>query len=157
MSAMADKEVEVSTDVRCDADTLYDMVSDLAQMGRWSPEAQGGRWLGGATGPSLGARFLGRNSKGWRRWATIAKVTEAERGKRFSFHVTAGPMKVADWSYEFAQSGETTKVTERWIDRRTPMMDRLSSLAMGVPDRSGHNRANMEATLAALKSSAEAK
>lgn len=157
MSAMADKEVEVSTDIHSDADTLYDMVSDLAQMGKWSPEAQGGRWLGGAQGPTLGARFLGRNSKGWRRWATIAKVTEAERGKRFAFHVTAGPLKVADWVYEFAQSGDTTTVTERWIDCRAPGFSALSSAVLGVADRAEHNRQNMEATLAALKSSAEAK
>jgi Polyketide cyclase / dehydrase and lipid transport len=155
MSAMADKQVEVSTDVRCDADTLYDMVSDLSQMGQWSPEAQGGRWLGGASGPALGARFLGRNRSGWRRWATIAEVTEAERGKRFSFKITFGPLKIADWTYEFVADGETTRVTERWVDLRGPLMDRLSPVAMGVPDRPDHNRHNMEATLAALKSSAE--
>ncbi|HWA65789.1 MAG TPA: SRPBCC family protein [Mycobacteriales bacterium] len=152
---MADKQVEVSTDIRCDANTLYDMVSDLAQMGRWSPEASGGRWLGGAAGPAVGARFLGRNGMGWRKWATVAEVTDAERGKRFAFHVTVGPLKIADWSYEFATEGQTTRVTERWVDRRTPVMDKLSALAMGVSDRADHNRKNMEATLAALKSGAE--
>jgi hypothetical protein len=154
MSAMADKQVEVSTEIRCDADRLYDMVADLANMGQWSPEARGGRWISGG-GPQKGARFLGRNGSGWRRWATIAKVTEAERGKRFSFHVTFGPQKISDWTYEFTPSGDSTRVTERWVDRRSGFMDRMSNALLGVPDRPDHNRKNMEATLEALKQSAE--
>lgn len=155
MSAMTDKQVEVSTEIRADADQLYDMVADLANMGQWSPEAQGGRWLGGG-GPALGARFLGRNRNGWRRWVTVAKVTSADRGKRFAFSVTSGPLKVADWAYEFTSVGDKTKVTESWVDQRSPFMHRLSDIVIGVPERSDHNRRNMEATLEALKRSAEA-
>ncbi|HWC33300.1 MAG TPA: SRPBCC family protein [Mycobacteriales bacterium] len=152
---MTDNQIEVSTEIRADAERLYDMVSDLANMGQWSPEAQGGRWLGGG-GPALGARFLGRNRSGWRRWVTVAKVTAADRGKRFAFSVTSGPLKVADWSYEFASEGEQTKVTERWVDQRSAFMHRLSNVLIGVSDRADHNRRNMEATLEALKRSAEA-
>ncbi|HVT21188.1 MAG TPA: SRPBCC family protein [Mycobacteriales bacterium] len=155
MSVMTDKQIEVTTEISADADTLYDMVSDLANMGKWSPEATGGRWLGGG-GPAVGAKFLGRNRSGWRRWVTVAKVTEAERGKRFAFSVTSGPLKVADWAYEFVASGGSTKVTETWVDQRSPFMHRLSDMLIGVPDRSDHNRKNMEATLEALKRSAEA-
>jgi hypothetical protein len=155
MSAMADNQVEVSTEIRADAHKLYDMVADLANMGQWSPEAQGGRWLGGA-GPELGAKFLGRNRRGWRRWVTVAKVTAADRGKRFAVSVTSGPLKVADWSYAFDTTGDTTTVTETWVDQRSPFMHRLSDLIIGVPDRSEHNKQNMAATLEALKRSAEA-
>lgn len=154
MSAMAETEVEVSTEIRAGADRLYEMVADLANMGQWSPEAQGGRWISGR-GPALGARFLGRNRSGWRRWATIAKVTTADPGKRFAFSVTAAGMKVADWAYDFNSAGDTTKVTETWVDRRSGFMHRLSDALIGVPERSDHNRRNMEATLEALKRSAE--
>jgi hypothetical protein len=34
-------------------------------------------------------------------------------------------------------------------------MDKLSGVVMGVPDRSTHNRKNMEATLRSLKTAAE--
>jgi hypothetical protein len=34
-------------------------------------------------------------------------------------------------------------------------MDRMSNALLGVPDRPDHNRKNMEATLEALKQSAE--
>jgi hypothetical protein len=155
MSAMADKQVEVSTDIRCDAERLYDMVSELTDMGQWSPEAVGGRWLRGATGPAVGARFRGNNRSGWRRWSTLAEVTEAERGKRFAFRVSFAAVPIAAWTYEFAGSGDATVVTERWNDLRPWWMDKGSGPIMGVPDRPDHNRKNMEATLSALKSSAE--
>ncbi|HVS69328.1 MAG TPA: SRPBCC family protein [Mycobacteriales bacterium] len=152
---MADNQVEVSTEIAADAGRLYDMVSDLANMGQWSPEAQGGRWITGG-GPSLGARFLGRNRSGWRRWATVAKVTAADRGERFAFSVSAAGLKVADWAYDFAPAGDKTKVTETWVDRRSGFMHKLSDALIGVPERSDHNRRNMAATLEALKRSAEA-
>ena len=46
-------------------------------------------------------------------------------------------------------------VTEAWSDRR-PQWMRVSSIpVMWVADRAAHNRATMQATLAALKASAE--
>ena len=55
---------EVSLHIAAPAEQLYDMVSDIARMGDWSPENTGGRWLGKATGPALGAKFLGWNKHG---------------------------------------------------------------------------------------------
>jgi uncharacterized protein YndB with AHSA1/START domain len=153
---MAGRNLEVSTDIKADAARLYDMVSDLPQMGRWSPENTGGRWRGGATSPTVGAKFTGSNKSGWRRWTTSVEVTEADPGKRFAFKVTVGPVPIADWAYEFNANGATTTVTEIWDDRRPGWMEKVSAPMMGVPDRAAHNRANMEATLAALKQAAEA-
>jgi hypothetical protein len=156
MSAMADKQVEVSTEIARDADTLYDMVSELSNMGQWSPENQGGRWIGGATGPEVGARFRGSNRSGWRRWSTTAQVTEADRGRRFAFRVTFAAVPIAEWAYEFVAAGAKTSVTETWTDLRPWWMDKGSAPVMGVWDRPEHNRRNMVATLEALKRSAEA-
>jgi hypothetical protein len=157
MSAMADKQVEVQAEIACPADRLYDMVSELTDMGKWSPEAVGGKWIGGASGPATGAKFRGHNRSGWRRWSTLAEVTDADPGKHFAFKITAGGVPIAQWSYDFASSGSATLVTETWTDSRPGWMEKLSGPMMGVSDRPGHNRKNMEATLAALKSSAEAK
>ncbi len=88
---MSDKQAEASETIAADPDTLYDLVSDLTQMGKWSPEASGGRWVGGATGPAVGAKFLGNNRSGWRRWSTSSEITAADRGKRFAFRVTVRP------------------------------------------------------------------
>jgi hypothetical protein len=155
MSAMADKHVEVSTEIARDPESLYDMVSELTDMGKWSPENQGGKWVGGATGPTLGAKFRGNNRTGWRRWSTTAQVTEAERGRRFGFRVTFTGVPIAEWVYEFEGSGAGTRVTEKWTDLRPWWMDKASAPVMGVWDRPEHNRRNMVATLEALKRSAE--
>jgi hypothetical protein len=157
MSAMADKHVAVSTQIACDPGTLYDMVSELSDMGKWSPENQGGKWVGGATGPAVGARFRGHNRSGWRRWSTTAEVTAADRGERFAFRVSFAAVPVAFWEYDFDGSDGTTSVTESWTDLRPWWMDKGSAPVMGVWDRAEHNRRNMEATLQALKESAEAR
>jgi hypothetical protein len=152
---MADKHAEVSETIAADATVLYDLIADLPRMGRWSPEATGGSWSRGATGPSVGARFRGHNKSGWRRWSTSAEVTSADPGKRFAFHVSVGGVPVADWSYDLTADGETTIVVERWRDCRPGWMDALSGPMMGVSDRASHNRRNMELTLTALKQAAE--
>lgn len=156
MSAMADKQVDVSITIARDAESLYDMVSELTDMGRWSPENVGGRWVGGATGPEVGARFRGNNRSGWRRWSTTAEVIEADPGKRFAFRVTFAAVPIAEWSYDFQASDGATVVTETWTDLRRWWMEKGSAPVMGVRDRGDHNRRNMAATLEALKRSAEA-
>jgi hypothetical protein len=153
---MADKNLDVSAKINADAATLYGMVSELTQMGKWSPENRGGKWLGGATGPAAGARFKGSNKSGWRRWSTIATVTDADPGKKFGFEVTVGGVPIAHWCYEFDGDGTTTTVTERWFDKRPGWMESASAVLMGVPNRAEHNERNMQATLAALKTAAEA-
>jgi polyketide cyclase/dehydrase/lipid transport protein len=153
--AMAEKSLETSTEIAAAAGALYDLVSELTKMGQWSPENVGGKWIGGATGPAVGARFKGNNKAGWRRWSTISEVTEAAQGKRFAFHVTVMGVPIADWAYEFDSTGGATKVTETWQDQRPGWMNKLSGPVMGVPDRAVHNRRNMDATLAALKKAAE--
>jgi hypothetical protein len=152
---MAETHAEAVETIEADAETVYDIVADLPNMGQLSPENTGGKWIGGATGPTVGARFRGNNKSGWRRWSTQAKVTEADRGKRFAFHVTVGPVAVADWAYEFETDGAGTKVRETWNDRRPGWMKTLSGPVMGVSDRGGHNETNMQATLRALKKIAE--
>ncbi len=153
---MAGKRAEASETIAAGPERVYDLVSDLAQMGKWSPEAVGGRWVGGATGPAIGARFRGNNRSGWRRWSTVATVIAADRGKRFAFRVTLGPFPISEWSYDFEATAEgTTRVIERWLDLRSPFIEVPSRPVMGVYDRPEHNKANMVRTLAVLKASIE--
>jgi hypothetical protein len=152
---MAAKHAEATETITADAGELYDLVADLAQMGNLSPEATGGHWVGGATGPVVGARFRGNNRSGWRRWSTLSEVTTAERGKQFAFHVTVAGVPVSDWRYDFESDGTTTRVLEQWNDLRPGWMDALSKPVMGVADRAVHNQRNMALTLTALKQAAE--
>jgi Polyketide cyclase / dehydrase and lipid transport len=143
-------QIRVERTIRAEASELYELVSDLPRMGEWSPENTGGTWVNGAEGPAVGARFRGSNRSGWFRWHTDVVVTVARPGEEFAFDVTLGPLKVANWDYRFEQDGNKTLVVETWTDHRPPVVGTVSSLFIGVRDRPGRNRQNMEATLAKL-------
>ncbi len=146
-----DTEVAVSRMIAAPASVLYDMVSDITRMGEWSPETFRARWLKGATGPAVGATFSGGNRRGFRRWSTTCTVTAATPGERFAFDVRFGPIRVANWAYDFvALSDTSTQVMESWTDHRSKWFAQVGHLATGVKDRPGANRASMEATLEAL-------
>jgi uncharacterized protein YndB with AHSA1/START domain len=147
--------ISVSRDVAAPARELWAMVSDVTRMGEWSPESVGGRWVGGATGPAVGARFRGRNQHGWRRWSTACRVVACEPGREFTFDVTSVGFGVARWSYTFEPTDDGTRVTESWTDHRNALVKMPSQLVSGVSDRAEHNRAGMEATLAKLAEAAE--
>lgn len=142
--------VEVSRVVAASPSRVYELVSDLPRMGEWSPENTGGKWVGGATGPAVGAKFKGTNAKGRMRWSTVATVTVAEPGRAFAFDVKAGGLGVAGWGFDLESVDSGTRVTQWWDDHRNPVMARLTGLALRVPDRASHNRAGMEQTLAAI-------
>lgn len=151
---MADP-VSVTTHINASPAVVYDLVSDLPRMGELSPENTGGKWLGSATGPAVGARFKGTNRNGARRWSTTCTVTEATPGKTFAFDVKAGPFAVARWTYRITPSGAGCDVTETFDDHRSGWMHTVGALASGVKDRTTHNTAGMEATLERLKAAAE--
>jgi hypothetical protein len=148
-------DIEVSQQVSADSRRVYDLVSDLPRMGQWSPENTGGRWIDGAAGAALGAKFKGSNRQGFRRWSTVVTVIAAEPGKRFAFDVHTGPVHVSTWDYRFVEDGSGCRVVESWTDRRPGWMKLVAVPVTGVKDRGAHNRRNMEVTLAALKQAAE--
>jgi hypothetical protein len=148
-------DARASADIAAPADKVWSLVSDLPRMGDFSPENTGGRWIDGATGPSVGAKFRGTNRKGLRRWSTTCTVTAADEGKRFSFDVTYGPLSISTWDYILETNGGGTTVVEEWTDRRPSWMKVMSGPVMGVMDRAGHNQRGMERTLQRLKAAAE--
>ena len=148
-------DVEVTERITAPATKIYELVSDLPRMGEWSPENTGGKWLGGATGPTPGARFRGSNRSGWRFWMTTVTVTSAEAGRRFAFEVDAAGIPISTWEYELVERDGACTVTERWTDRRPGWMRKVSVPVMGVSDRAGHNQRNMQETLRKLKATAE--
>jgi hypothetical protein len=147
--------VSVTKETSASAETLWAMVSDVTRMGEWSPENEGGEWLGGATAPQPGAKFRAKNRVGKKSWSTVSAVVDAEPGRRFSFRVSAGPVKVADWSYTFESTPNGCRVTESWTDLRPGWFKPIARLGTGVGDRPAHNRAGMEQTLERLAAAAE--
>lgn len=137
--------------------TVWEMVSDVTRMGEWSPETTSCRWLGGANGATVGARFRGSNRHGILRWSTTCTVTSAEPGRRFAFDVHYGPIPISTWSYDIVGRGQGCEVTESWTDRRPLWMKIGAVPVMGIANRPDHNRRGIEKTLATLKSAAESR
>ncbi len=144
-----------STEVNAPAEKVWALVSDLPGMGRLSPENTGGKWVGGATGPVVGARFKGTNKNGVRRWSTSVQVTRADPGRSFAFAVTYLGIPVANWAYDIAETEGGCTVTESWGDRRPAWFAKVGGLATGVADREQATATNLERTLAAVKAAAE--
>jgi hypothetical protein len=126
-------------------------------MGEWSPENTGGKWVRGATGPAVGARFVGSNRNGKKSWTTTCTVSECEPARAFAFDVAVGPVKVARWEYQIEPLDDGgSRVTETWSDRRGWLAKKVGGPASGVNDRASYNRAGMEETLRRLGDAATA-
>src|ERR1700733_14847756 len=100
------------------ADTIWNLIVDVPNIGRYSPETFEAEWLDGATGPALGARFRGhvkRNEIGPIYWTTC-RVTACEPGREFGFQVLVGNTPVNNWHYRFTPTSSGTDVTESfWV------------------------------------------
>lgn len=105
---------EVSVTIAAAPERVWSMVTDITNMGRWSPGSTGGRWTHGATGPAEGARFIGSNKHGFMRWSTHCTVVECEPPRRFTFQVAENKMRWG-WRLEPADGGGT--VLTQWRDR----------------------------------------
>jgi uncharacterized protein YndB with AHSA1/START domain len=148
-------QVSVERDIGAPAEQVWAMVSDVTRMGEWSPENEGGMWLGDGTGPQPGAKFRSRNRIGKRSWKTVATVVDAEPGRRFSFRVSTMGLKIAEWGYEFEPTPAGCRASETWTDQRAGFFKPIAQLVTGVADRGTHNRAGMEQTLERLAAAAE--
>lgn len=147
---------EVSLHIEAPAERIYEIVTDIAQMGRLSPECTGGKWLDGATGPAVGARFKGSNKRGVARWSTTNEVVEAEPGVAFSFETQ---QSAARWTYRLQPEGTGTLLTEtRELYKKRPTVAVVfTKLLLGGED--GHDaelHEGMRETLARVKEIAEA-
>ena len=149
-------QVSVTREIQAPAQRVWALVSDVTRMGEWSPESTGASWLPGVKGPQRGARFLGKNRNGWRRWWTVGTIVDSEPGRLFGFRVTAPVFQIADWGYDVEATSAGCRVTESWTDRRGRFIKPVSTWVSGVGNRAEMNRAAMERTLDRLKAAAEA-
>ena len=82
----------VTVHMNAAAEDVWNVVADVRNTPKFSPEVFETEWLDGATGPALGARFRGhvkRNEIGPVYW-TICRVTACEPGREFGFEVLVG-------------------------------------------------------------------
>ena len=146
---------EVSADIDAPPEALYDLIADVTQMGRWSPECERCEWLGDATGPAVGARFKGWNTARFgpvpARWSTVSTVRRADPGRAFSFDTGLSGTR---WTYRFEPvDGGGTRVTETRDEMSMPTAGKLLYRVLGT--RRDQLRSGMRQTLERLKDAAE--
>lgn len=157
MSKPAPLAVSVTRVIDAPATVLYDLISDVTAMPTFSPETVVVKWLDGATGPVVGARFKGTNKMGKSSWSTKPTVTAADRGTRFAFKVPGGAG--AEWTYAFEADGSgRTRVTESMVQTKTsPAIIRYLQRRNGITDRAANLRDAMATTLDRLGAAAAAR
>lgn len=149
--------VSGTVEIAAPAEKVWSMVSDLPRMGEWSPENAGGKWKGGATGATVGAKFKGKNKNGRRVWSGPVTITEAAAPKRLEFAVAIGPIKGATWSYDITPTSGGCSVTQTWTDTRSAPLriGAVTKLVTGQGDRPGYAKVLIDTTLANIKKAAE--
>jgi uncharacterized protein YndB with AHSA1/START domain len=145
---------ETSVTIGAAPERVWEMVSDITRMGEWSPGNTGGKWILGAKGPAVGAKFLGFNKRGFKRWFTTCKVTECEKPNSFAFQVIENRMK---WGFRLQPTGDGGTVLTQWRDREKPPIAPVRALATVLFQGKIEEEMveGMQQTLAAIKATAE--
>lgn len=92
--------VEVETIVHASPAVVWRFVTDIGVPARFSPEFKGAHWLDGATGPSKGARFVGRNEHPEAgAWKTVCTIVDYEPERRFGYVVEDPERPAATWRF----------------------------------------------------------
>ena len=146
---------------------VWDLATDITRVGRWSPECIRATWLGEPGRPQPGARFTGRNRfpNGFE-YEVACVVTEADRPRAFAWVVlddSGDPARPSSlWRYRIEPlPGGRSRVRQRFT--HGPGVSFLREVAEQAPDqaaaiiaaRRDGLRANMSATLRAMKAAAE--
>jgi hypothetical protein len=153
---VTDLKMSESISVAMAPDDLYALVSDVTNMGDWSPICKACWWDEG-DGPRVGAHFTGRNETSERTWETRSRVVAADPGREFAWVVNDGWVR---WGYTFEPENGGTRLTESW--------EFLPPGIAGFRERYGDDadahvenrrvaaKSGIPATLAAIKKAAEA-
>ncbi len=145
----------VTIHIAAPPEKIWDLVSDVTKIGRYSPETFEAEWLDGATGPAVGARFRGhvkRNGKGPIYWTTCT-VIASDPGREFAFGVGASDKPLNVWRYQLQPAGDGTDVTESFELTPTAPL-RLYWTLFGW-SRGRTNRNGMRTTLERVKAEVE--
>jgi hypothetical protein len=151
---------EVSTVVAAPPAEVYALVADVTRTPEFSPDIVSCRWLDGATGPAVGARFEAVNTTpAGKRWKNRPVVRAADHGREFAFARTEPFAGTVVWHYRFDPVAGGTRVTEGYEVERP--VRRLGWFVIERVFRAGNRRqelrAGMETTLERLKAAAESR
>src|SRR6202034_4160692 len=104
----------VTVHIAAPPDRIWDLVSDVTKIGRYSPETFEAEWLEGASGPAVGAKFRGhvkRNGIGPGYWPT-RRARDCVPNCEFSCGVGPSAKPLSIWGYRLRPAGSFSDVTE---------------------------------------------
>ncbi len=131
-------------------EALYELVADITRTPELSPDIVSCRWLDGAAGPAVGARFKAVNRAGrGPNWSNKPVVTIADPGREFAFARTEPFAGTVQWRCTFTPEGTGTRVVESYAVIRplTIVGWFIIGVLYGRKDRRTDLRIGMEATL----------
>lgn len=152
---------EADITIDAPADRVWQLVIDINLAARFSDEFRGARWLD--PGPAVGARFVGRNEHpAIGAWETTSILTRVDPPRALTWAVSDPGCPAATWWYLLDELGPRTRL--RHGGRMGPGPSGLTPAITAMPDREEKIvdrrleewRRNIEATLAGIKSIAEA-
>ncbi len=157
-------EAIVATEVKASPSTLWALITDINLPAKFSNEFQGADWVEPATGPGLGAKFVGRNQhEAAGQWVATCTISDCIVDQEFGWVInddSGAPAAYWCFSLEPLDSG-STKLTQ--YARMGPGRSGLTGAIEAMPGkeeaivarRLGDWTANMEATVAGIKALAE--
>ncbi|MBO3680179.1 SRPBCC family protein [Streptomyces sp. NEAU-YJ-81] len=92
---------------------VYELVSDVSAISRWSPNADDVAFEPGA-GPWVGAWFGGRNRRNGKEWTTRSQIVRADPGAAFGFVVGGAENGIVRWEWTLTPQGHGTVVQQSW-------------------------------------------
>lgn len=154
---MAGMHGSATVHMNASPDAVWELIADIGNIGRYSPETFEAEWLDGATGPAPGARFRGhvkRNGIGPVYWTTC-RVTASDPGREFGFAVLAGDRPINTWLYRLRPADGGVEVTESFRLADSPLTA-VYYWVFGGWLRRRRNIRDMTRTLERIKAVAEA-
>lgn len=135
---------------------VWEVVSDVRRMAEWSPQVDACEFDDGHAPGAVGARFTNHNRHGDLRWRTHGEIVRSWPGQELAFRIDENTVV---WVLRLDEvSATATRLTQA---RETP--DGISEFALGRVEKylGGQDafaetmRANVRATLAAIRSTVE--
>lgn len=155
---MSASEVSVSLDIPAPPQRVWDVVTDVTVMPRFSSELHHVEWDDGFSGAGLGARFLGTNRhRAVGEWTTRCEIVEFEPCRAFGWAVGDPAKPAAIWSFALSPTEAGTRLT--YTGRIGPGSSGVTMLIEREPDRAAEIvanrleefRAGIAATLAGIR------
>jgi uncharacterized protein YndB with AHSA1/START domain len=155
-------EVAVERVVDASLETVWELITDITLMPRFSSELQRVKWADGFDAPCIGARFVGVNRHpNVGEWTTTSTVLEYDRPRIFSWAVGDLGNPAATWQFELTPSDAACAVL--YTARIGPGPSGVTMLIERQPDRAARIIADrlgalssaMAATLAGIAGLAE--